>query len=49
MYINIEITNFSSEQATFDSLKVSQEMTHEEFIEVIKYFELVFQPIITKE
>ena len=49
MHVNLEVTNFKSDNICFDSIKIEQDMSHDEFIECIKYFEAVFQTVIAKE
>jgi hypothetical protein len=49
MHVNLEVTNFKSDNICFDSIKLNQEMSHDEFIEVVKYFEAVFATVIAKE
>ncbi len=49
MHVNLEVTNFKSNLVSFDSIKIEQDMSHDEFIECIKYFEAVFATVIAKE
>jgi len=49
MKVNIEVTNFKSDLVSFDSIKLEQEMSHDEFIAAVQYFEAVFQTVIAKE
>jgi len=49
MQVYLEVTNFKSDNICFDSIKLNQEMSHDEFVEVVKYFEAVFATVIAKE
>ena len=49
MKVLIEITNFSSSLATFEQLRFENEMNHEEFVAMLKYYAEVFQTLVTNQ
>lgn len=49
MKINFEVTNFTYQELHFDAVKIEQEMSHEEFIEMVCYYAEVFGPELKRQ
>jgi hypothetical protein len=47
MKVTIEIDNLSSSLFTFEQLRFANEMSHEEFVEMLRYYAEVFANITT--
>lgn len=49
MHVKLEITNFTSNLASFQELRLDNEMSHEEFVALLQYYSEVFANLFTKE
>lgn len=47
MKVTIEIDNLSSSLVTFEQLRITNEMSHDEFVEMLKYYVEVFANLTT--